>query len=111
MPATAMVAYLSGTEAGVPNEMGQHWKVDFLLESSGRRAMPATLSSSYAAPVSLLCPTCGKKMEQTSATPTSGGVIYAFLCSSDGDRLSWQRGHPNNSPIARDEEQNHPTTI
>ena len=69
------------------------------------------LSSNYVVLVSPLCPTCGKKMEQTSATPTSHGVIYDFLCSSDGDRLSWQRGHPNNSPIVRDEEQDHPTTI
>jgi hypothetical protein len=59
--------------------------------------MPA--SSSYAALVSPLCPTCGKKMEQTSATPTCDGVIYGFLCSSDGDRLSWQRGHPNKPSI------------
>ena len=74
--------------------------------------MPAThLSSCYAATISPLCPTCGKKMEQTSATPTSDGVTYDFLCSKDGDRLSWQRGHPNNSPIVRDEEQDHPTTI
>ena len=67
--------------------------------------MTAThLFSKYAAITSPLCLTCGKKMEQISATPTSGGVTYDFLCSNDGDRLSWQPGHPAPTLLARADE-------
>ena len=65
--------------------------------------MTAThLAPEYTAITSPLCPTCGKKMEQTSATPTSDGVIYAFFCSNDGDRLSWQPGHPQAIPMSNE---------
>jgi hypothetical protein len=37
-----------------------------------------------------ICPTCGKEMRLTGATPTSGSTIYEYLCSNDGDRLSWR---------------------
>ena len=70
--------------------------------------MTATqLSSKYAAITSPLCLTCGKKMEQISATLTSGGVTYDFLCSNDGDRLSWQPGHPPSRTLP----QSHARTI
>ena len=52
-------------------------------------------SSQYAASICPSCPTCGKKMGQISASPNSKGVIYDFLCSTDGDRLTWQPGHPD----------------
>jgi len=41
-------------------------------------------------PNSPLCPTCGKEMRPTGHAPTCEGVIYDFLCSDDGDRLSWR---------------------
>ena len=37
------------------------------------------------------CPTCGKVMRHTGYSPTCDSVIYDFLCSDDGDRLSWRR--------------------
>ena len=55
------------------------------------------LAPQYVMRTSPLCPTCGKKMEQISATPTSEGVTYDFLCSNDGDLLSWRPGHLNKS--------------
>ena len=50
-------------------------------------------------PFFLPCPTCGKDMKQTGYSPMCETVIYEFLCSDDGDRLSWQarRGPP---PVA-----------
>ena len=56
-------------------------------------------SSQYAASICPPCPTCGKKMGQISATPNSEGVMYDFLCSTDGDRLSWQPGHPDKPSV------------
>jgi hypothetical protein len=44
-------------------------------------------------PISPPCPTCGKEMMLTSVTPTCESVIYGYLCSDDGDRLSWQPRH------------------
>ena len=41
-------------------------------------------------PTSPPCPTCGKEMRLTGHTPTCESMIYDFLCSDDGDRLSWQ---------------------
>lgn len=38
----------------------------------------------------LPCPTCGKDMKPIGHTPTCESVIYDFLCSDDGDRLSWR---------------------
>jgi hypothetical protein len=38
----------------------------------------------------LPCPSCGKGMRQTGYSPLCEIVIYDFLCSDDGDRLSWQ---------------------
>ena len=45
------------------------------------------------APLSSPCPTCGKEMTLTGITPTSESVIYEYLCSNDGDRLSWRPNH------------------
>jgi hypothetical protein len=42
------------------------------------------------APLSPPCPTCGKEMRLTGHPPTCEGVIYDFLCSDDGDLLSWR---------------------
>ena len=36
------------------------------------------------------CPTCGKEMRLTGHAPTCESVIYDFLCTDDGDRLSWR---------------------
>ena len=36
------------------------------------------------------CPTCGKEMKLTGHAPTCESVIYDFLCTDDGDRLSWR---------------------
>lgn len=41
-------------------------------------------------PISPPCPTCGKEMKLTGHAPTCESVIYDFLCSEDGDRLSWR---------------------
>ena len=71
----------------------------------------AELSSKYVTPISPLCPTCGKEMRQTSVTPTCKNTIYDYVCSNDGDRLSWQPGHPNKSSITRHGGQKNPTTI
>ena len=59
----------------------------------------SAVSSQYAASICPPCPTCGKKMGQISASPNSEGVIYDFLCSTDGDRLSWQPGHPDKPSV------------
>ena len=41
-------------------------------------------------PISPSCLTCGKEMRLTGHTSTCESVIYDFLCSDDGDRLSWR---------------------
>ena len=41
-------------------------------------------------PISPPCPTCGKKMRLTGVAPTCESVNYDYLCSNDGDRLSWR---------------------
>jgi hypothetical protein len=53
--------------------------------------MASTAVSSKIVP-SLLppCPSCNKEMRLTGVTPTSESPIYEFMCSDDGDRLSWQ---------------------
>ena len=54
----------------------------------------AEISSKNNAPtISAPCPTCGKEMSLTGVTPTSESVVYDYLCSNDGDRLSWQPRH------------------
>ena len=56
--------------------------------------MPALdLTSKTVPPISPDCPTCGKEMTLTGVTPTCVGTIYEYLCSNDGDRLSWQPYH------------------
>jgi len=56
--------------------------------------MPATaISPKNSPPIPPLCPTCGKKMNLTGVTPTCESTIYEYLCSRDGDRLSWQPRH------------------
>ena len=42
-------------------------------------------------PISLSCPSCGKEMRLTGHAPTCESVIYDFLCTDDGDRLSWRQ--------------------
>jgi len=74
--------------------------------------MPAAvLSSKYVTPTSPLCPTCGKEMRHTSVTPTCNNTIYDYVCSDDGDRISWQPGHPNKSSMTRHGGQKSPTRI
>jgi len=53
-------------------------------------------------PISPACPTCGKEMRLTGHAPTCESVIYDFLCSEDGDRLSWRHRHvlPNSRCFA-----------
>jgi hypothetical protein len=52
--------------------------------------MPAAdLSSENAPPV---CPTCAMTMRLISMAPNCHGVVYGYLCSNDGGRLSWQPG-------------------
>jgi hypothetical protein len=56
--------------------------------------MPASdCSSKIVPPASPFCPTCGKEMSLTGVAPTSGNTIFEYLCSNDGDRLSWQPHH------------------
>ena len=56
-------------------------------------------SNKIVPPVFPSCPTCGKEMRFTGHAPACESVIYDFLCSDDGDRLSWQRAfaRPNRS--------------
>ena len=65
-------------------------------------AMPASeiLRSSEAPPIPPSCPTCGKKMRQTGVTPTCQGTVYDYLCSEDGDCLSWRPHHSKMSAVA-----------
>jgi hypothetical protein len=42
-------------------------------------------------PIRPACPNCGKEMRPVGHTPTCDSVIYDFLCSDDGNRLSWWR--------------------
>jgi hypothetical protein len=56
--------------------------------------MPASAISSENVPsISPQCPTCGKEMTLTGVTPTCESVIYEYLCSNDGDHVSWRRPH------------------
>jgi predicted RNA-binding Zn-ribbon protein involved in translation (DUF1610 family) len=48
------------------------------------------LSSQTVPPISPICPTCGKEVRLTGVVPTCEGAIYEYLCSNDGDRLSWR---------------------
>ena len=48
------------------------------------------MSMEKVTPTFLPCPTCGKEMRPIGHTPTCETVIYDFLCSDDGDRLSWR---------------------
>jgi hypothetical protein len=50
----------------------------------------ADLSSKNVPPISLPCPTCAKTMRLTSVAPTCESVVYGYVCSDDGDRLSWR---------------------
>ena len=58
-------------------------------------------------PVPPSCPTCGKQMKLTGYNPTCEGVVYNYVCRSDGDRLSWQPRpektgrHPQTAQIAQ----------
>ena len=62
--------------------------------------MPATAISPKESPsIHPTCPTCGKEMSLTSVTPTCESTIYEYLCSNDGDRLTWQPHHPKMSPV------------
>jgi len=63
--------------------------------------MPASgISSKNIPPTCPVCPTCGKEMTLTGVAPTSEGVIYEYVCSKDGDRLSWQPHHPKLTHVA-----------
>ena len=46
------------------------------------------------------CPTCGKVMRHTGYSPTCDSVIFDFLCSDDGDRLSWRRRASPSGPVS-----------
>ena len=50
--------------------------------------VPAPDRSSNKAP--LICPACAGPMVLTSIAPNCKGVVYGYLCSNDGGRLSWQ---------------------
>jgi hypothetical protein len=53
--------------------------------------MPTSATSAKNVPsISIHCPTCGKEMTPAGVTPTCDGTIYEYLCSNDGDRLTWQ---------------------
>lgn len=61
--------------------------------------MPAAATSSKSIPPTFPpCPTCAREMMLTSVTPTCESVIYGYVCSNDGDRLSWQPRHE--APVA-----------
>jgi len=62
--------------------------------------MPMSGISSKNVPLTCpLCPTCGKEMTLTGVTPTCESVIYEYVCSNDGDRLSWQPHHPKSTHV------------
>ena len=48
------------------------------------------VSSKTVPPIFPRCPTCTKEMTLTAITPTCESPIYEYMCSDDGDRLSWQ---------------------
>lgn len=56
-------------------------------------------------PISLSCPTCGKEMKLTGHAPTCESMIYDFLCSDDGDRLSWLHRNGDRAMSASDQQQ------
>ena len=53
-----------------------------------------------AQPIPPTCPTCGKEMRLTGVVPTCEGTIYDYMCSNDGDRLSWRPHHLKSSLAA-----------
>ena len=62
--------------------------------------MPGSdLSSKTVPPNPPHCATCGKKMSLIDVVPISESVIYEYLCSDDGDRLTWQPHHQVSSPV------------
>ena len=62
--------------------------------------MPTSdLSSKTVPPIPPTCPTCGKEMTLSGVVPTCEGAVYEYLCSNDGDRLSWRPHHLKN-PLA-----------
>ena len=48
------------------------------------------VSSNSVPPVFPRCPTCSKEMRFISISPTCQSVIYEYVCSGDGDRLTWE---------------------
>jgi hypothetical protein len=52
--------------------------------------MAIGVSSAYVPPFFPHCPTCNKKMEFLSVTPTCHSVIYGYACRTDGDRVNWE---------------------
>ena len=75
-----------------------------------RRVMPAaSISSKTVPPISPSCPTCTKPMRLISMTPFCDGVVYGYVCSNDGDHVSWrprftgtQRDQNHIARVARD---------
>jgi len=56
--------------------------------------MPATaVFSKSVPPIFPPCPTSNKEMRLTAITPTCESPIYEYICSDDGDRLSWHPRH------------------
>jgi tRNA(Ile2) C34 agmatinyltransferase TiaS len=56
--------------------------------------MPVTEISPLATPPTPpSCPTCGKAMTLTGIAPNCESTVYDYLCSKDGDRLSWRPHH------------------
>ena len=63
--------------------------VAFYFRGSVR--MPSVaVSSNTVPPFFPPCPTCTKEMVLISITPTCESPIFGYICSDDGDRLSWQ---------------------
>ena len=58
------------------------------------------LPAKTAQPISPICPTCGQEMTLTGVVPTCGDTIYDYVCSNDGDRLSWRPHHLKNTLAA-----------
>ena len=63
--------------------------------------MPASnLSCKTVPPIPPTCPTCGKEMSLTGVVPSCGDTTYEYVCSNDGDRLSWRPHHLKSSLAA-----------
>lgn len=58
------------------------------------------LSSKTEQPISPTCPRCGKEMRLTGVVPTCEDTTYEYVCSNDGDRLSWRPHHLKSSLAA-----------